>query len=86
MFPEEKVRNEVSIMQFLSEKTSDKIPIPVPSIFRWTKTKESPLKLGPFIIMNYIPHEGSMGDLLETPGRQPGQRPVLNPELNPMRL
>lgn len=86
MFPEEKVRNEVSIMQFLSEKTSDKIPIPVPSIFRWTKTKESPLELGPFIIMNYIPHEGSMGDLLETPGRQPGQRPVLNPELNPMRL
>ncbi|KAJ5803839.1 uncharacterized protein N7518_000142 [Penicillium psychrosexuale] len=86
MFPEEKVRNEVSIMQFLSEKTSDKIPIPVPSIFRWTKTKESPSELGPFIIMNYIPHEGSMGDLLETPGRQPGQRPVLNPELNPMRL
>ncbi|KAJ5969627.1 hypothetical protein N7501_005875 [Penicillium viridicatum] len=31
MFPEEKIRNEVSIMQFLLEKS----PISVSSIFRW---------------------------------------------------
>ncbi|KAJ5972672.1 uncharacterized protein N7479_002590 [Penicillium vulpinum] len=86
MFPEEKVRNEVSVMQSLLDKTSDKIPIPVPSIFRWTEAKESHSKLGPFIIMNYIPHEGSMGDLLEKPGRQVGERSVLNPELKPIRL
>lgn len=58
MFPEEKVRNEVSIMQFLLEQTSDKIPIPIPTIFRWAETKKSPSELAPFIIMNYIPHQG----------------------------
>lgn len=82
MFPQEKVRNEVSTMQFISEKT----PIPVPYIFRSVETKESPSDLGPFIIMGYVPHKGSMGDLLETPGRQAGQRPVLDPAIKPTRL
>ncbi|CAG7978863.1 unnamed protein product [Penicillium salamii] len=82
MFPEEKIRNEVSIMQFLLEKS----PIPVPSIFRWGETKESPSDLGPFIIMNYIHHKRSMGDLLEMPGRQGGQPPVLDPDLKLARL
>ncbi|KAJ5457541.1 hypothetical protein N7475_008929 [Penicillium sp. IBT 31633x] len=86
MFPEEKVRNEVSAMQFILDKTSDKIPILVPSVFRWTKTKESPSELGPFSIMNHISHKGSVGDLLETPERQRGQQPVLNPNLEPVRL
>ncbi|KAJ5198247.1 uncharacterized protein N7498_007364 [Penicillium cinerascens] len=86
MFPEEKVRNEVSVMQFLLEKTSDRIPITVPSILRWAETKESPSDLSPFIIMDYIHHKGDMGDLLEKPGRQGGQRPVLNPDLKPVRL
>lgn len=85
-FPEEKVRNEVSIMQFLLEKTSAEIPIPVPSVFRWGQTKESPSELGPFIIMNYIYHERSMGDLLEAPGRQAGQPPVLDPNIESVRL
>ncbi|CAG7948626.1 unnamed protein product [Penicillium salamii] len=76
------IRNEVSIMQFLLEKS----PIPVPSIFRWGETKESPSDLGPFIIMNYIHHKRSMGDLLEMPGRQGGQPPVLNPDLKLARL
>ncbi|KAJ5939518.1 hypothetical protein N7466_002652 [Penicillium verhagenii] len=81
MFPEEKVRNEVSIMRFLMEKSSDKIPIPVPSVFRCEETKRSPPGLGPFIIMDYIRHVGSLEDLLEMPGRQKGERPVLNPDL-----
>ncbi|KAB8263075.1 hypothetical protein BDV32DRAFT_146865 [Aspergillus pseudonomiae] len=81
MYPEEKTRNEVSIMRFLSEVTADRTPIPVPFVFHWTVTKESPSELGPFIIMKYIPHEGSMGSLLETPGRQAGERPILNPDL-----
>ncbi|KAE8408675.1 hypothetical protein BDV37DRAFT_268297 [Aspergillus pseudonomiae] len=59
MYPEEKTRNEVSIMRFLSEVTADRTPIPVPFVFHWTVTKESPSELGPFIIMKYIPHEGS---------------------------
>lgn len=70
MFPDEKVRNEASIMKFLLDKTSATAPIPVPSAFRWGQTKETLSELGPFIIMNYIDHEQSMGDLLETPGRQ----------------
>ncbi|PIG90394.1 hypothetical protein AARAC_009508 [Aspergillus arachidicola] len=36
--------------------------------------------------MNYIHHMGSMGDLLEMPGRQGGQPPVLNRDLKPARL
>ncbi|KAE8340847.1 hypothetical protein BDV24DRAFT_164064 [Aspergillus arachidicola] len=36
--------------------------------------------------MNYIHHMGSMGDLLEMPGRQGGQPPVLNWDLKPARL
>jgi hypothetical protein len=86
VFPDEKVRNEVSIMQFLSDKASDKTSIPVPSIFRWGEKKVCPSELGPFIIMNYIPHEGSMVDLLERRGRDREQCPVLNPDLNPDRL
>ncbi|KGO69243.1 Aminoglycoside phosphotransferase [Penicillium italicum] len=86
MFPEEKVQNEVSTMQYLLEQSSNKIPIPVPSVVRWVKTKESPSDLGPFIIMDYIHHVGSMGDLLEMPGRQAGQPPVLNLDLKPARL
>ncbi|KAB8205152.1 hypothetical protein BDV34DRAFT_196239 [Aspergillus parasiticus] len=86
MFPEEKVRTEVSIMQYVLEKTSNKIPTQVPSIVRWVETKESPSDLGPFIIMNYIHHMGNLGDLLEMPGRQGGQPPVLNPDLKSARL
>ncbi|KAH8429118.1 uncharacterized protein LDX57_006788 [Aspergillus melleus] len=86
MLPEEKVLNEVWVMQYVSEKTSDKIPIPMPSVVRWTETKESPSDLGPFIIMDYVNHTGSMGDLLESPVREIGEPPVLNPELKPARL
>lgn len=86
MFPEEKVRNEVSAMQFILEKTSDTLPTPVPSVIRSAETKESPSDLGPFIIINYIQHKGSMSDLLETPGRQVGEVPVLNRSLGLVRL
>ncbi|KAJ5930981.1 hypothetical protein N7466_006474 [Penicillium verhagenii] len=78
MFPEEKVRNEVSVMQFLLNK----IPIPVPRIFCWGKRQESPSYLGPFIIMDFIDHKQSMSDFLNTPRRQPDQLPVLNPDLD----
>lgn len=46
MFPEEKIRNEVSTMRFLLDKTkdSDKIPIPVPNVSHWGPKKESPSK------------------------------------------
>ncbi|EPS31220.1 hypothetical protein PDE_06175 [Penicillium oxalicum 114-2] len=86
MFPVDKVRNEVSTMRYVLEKTSDKIPILVPSVVRWISTKESPSELGPFIIMNYIHHTRTMTDLLERPGRPGGQQPVLNPDLDAGKL
>ncbi|KAJ5729249.1 uncharacterized protein N7483_003757 [Penicillium malachiteum] len=86
LFPEEKVRNEVSIMQFITEKTSDTMPIPVPRISRWGKRTESPAKLGPFIIMGYIEHERSMSDVLETPGPHQQNRLELNPNISVTKL
>ncbi|KAJ5697996.1 hypothetical protein N7462_000001 [Penicillium macrosclerotiorum] len=87
MFPEEKVRNEVSIIQFISEKTSNGIiPIPVPTISGWGQRSESPANLGPYIIMDYIDHKRSIGELLEKPGRQPDDRPELNPDMSIPRL
>ncbi|KAJ5717400.1 hypothetical protein N7488_003046 [Penicillium malachiteum] len=85
MFPEEKVRNEVSIMQFIKEKTSDTIPIPIPVISRWGERSESPSKLGPFIIMDYIDHKRNMSDALETPESQQ-ERPEFNPNISVTKL
>jgi hypothetical protein len=88
MFPEEKVHNEVRVMQFILEQTqgSHKIPIPVPSISRWGQKKESPAKVGPFIIMEYIEHKQSICRLLENPESDSTVRPALNLNLNMVRL
>lgn len=86
MFPEEKVRNEVSVMQFITERTLQTMPIPVPMVFRWGGRNESPSNLGPFIIMGYIDHERSISDLLEMPGRESKQRPELNPDTSATKL
>ncbi|KAJ5771292.1 kinase-like domain-containing protein [Penicillium nucicola] len=53
LFPEEKVVNEAAVMRFLTEKTS----IPIPSIQHSGTKKESPLKLSPFFMMDYIEHD-----------------------------
>ncbi|KAJ6036979.1 hypothetical protein N7540_001258 [Penicillium herquei] len=88
MFPQEKVRNEFSVMQFILEKTTgtDRIPIPLPCISRCQENRESLSELGPFIIMRYINHEKSMGTLLEKPERKPNEIPILNPDFEPMIL
>ncbi|KXG48641.1 Aminoglycoside phosphotransferase [Penicillium griseofulvum] len=88
MFPEEKVHNEVRVMQFILEQSqeSQKISIPVPSISHWEQKKESPANLGPFIIMEYIEHKQSICRLLEGPESDPTVRPVLNLNLNIVRL
>lgn len=86
MFPEEKVRNEVSIMCFLSDKSSERVRIPVPSIWRMEQTTQTPSALGPFIIMSYIDHKKSMADLLEAPGFKGCRFLALNPDLGRLRL
>ena len=49
-FRDEKVRNEVQFLKFLSEKTT----IPIPRVVSWGTNEDSPQHLGPFIIMDYV--------------------------------
>ncbi|KAL2417785.1 hypothetical protein ABEF95_000272 [Exophiala dermatitidis] len=49
-FREEKVRNEVRVMEYLRQNTT----IPIPRVHSWGLTNESPQQLGPFIIMDFI--------------------------------
>ncbi|KAK4252179.1 kinase-like domain-containing protein [Corynascus novoguineensis] len=59
-FPDEKVRNEVATLRYIKKMTS----IPVPHVYHWGTAAENPLGLGPFIIMDYIPHEKTLDALL----------------------
>ncbi|KAJ5561296.1 hypothetical protein N7461_000057 [Penicillium sp. DV-2018c] len=63
LFPEEKVKNEVAVMRYISDQTS----IPVPFVLHSGPREESPLNLGPFILMSHIEHETTMYDALNFP-------------------
>lgn len=76
MFPEEKVRNEVAAMRYIQDHTA----ITVPFILHWGAQEESPLKIGAFIIVEYLNHEMNMTAALNTPGLTPEMRPMLDPE------
>lgn len=78
MFPEEKVRNEVAVIRYIQENTS----IPVPFILHWGTKNESPLSLGPFILMEYIDHATDLSTALNTPTLGDDDRPILNPSIN----
>ncbi|EGX95148.1 Protein kinase-like domain [Cordyceps militaris CM01] len=82
MFPEEKIQNEVATMKLIQEKTT----IPVPFILHWGSREESPLQLGPFIIMEYVKHHTDMGQALNIPGRSLQDPPYLDPNINPAKL
>lgn len=59
---DEKVAIEVEVMKLIKEKTT----IPVPEIKHWGSAAETPLGLGPFIIMDFI--EGvSLDSILSDP-------------------
>ncbi|KAL2024490.1 hypothetical protein VTK56DRAFT_8301 [Thermocarpiscus australiensis] len=71
---DEKVANEVRVIEFLRENTT----IPLPCIRCWGSTDESPAQLGSFIIMDFIegvrlssylkqPMEDDQGDLILNP-------------------
>lgn len=74
-FPEEKVRNEVSVLRLLNDKTA----IPVPFVYHSGPREEAPSEAGPYIIMDWIKHETNYGEVLEDPGLEPGTRQRLNP-------
>lgn len=63
VFPEEKVKREVSAMRFIEQHTG----IHVPHVVHYGMTKESPMGLGPFIIMEYIENDSDLADALNTP-------------------
>jgi hypothetical protein len=73
-YRDEKVVNEVQIMEYLRQNTD----IPIPRVHSWGLTAESPQQLGPFIIMDYV-----NGTLLSTILKQPDQEDmVLNPNID----
>ncbi|CAI7583848.1 unnamed protein product [Penicillium discolor] len=82
IFPDEKLQHEVSVMRFLERNTE----IRIPHIFHHGSRAESPLGLGPFIIMEYIDHNADLVDALNTPGIPDEERPVLDPNIDEDRL
>ena len=82
LFPEEKVKNEVAVMRYVSDQTS----IPVPFILHSGTREESPLNLSPFIMMSHIEHTTTMYDALNTPGCPNEERGVLDPNINEDQL
>lgn len=73
-YRDEKVANEVQIMEYLGEKTS----IPIPRVHSWGLLAESPHQLGPFIIMDYVE-----GVLLSSILKQLDQEDmILNPDVD----
>ncbi|PLB34269.1 phosphotransferase family protein [Aspergillus candidus] len=77
-YRDEKVMNEVEIMDNLRQHTN----IPIPRVHSWGRTAESPQHLGPFIIMDYVD-----GTLLSTILKQPDQEDmILNPNIDSTTL
>lgn len=74
-FRDEKVINEVHVLQFLKENTT----IPVPRLISWGLTEESPRRLGPFIISEFV--EGvDLSEILKDPASP--YKLYLNPKID----
>ncbi|KAJ4312203.1 hypothetical protein N0V94_007572 [Neodidymelliopsis sp. IMI 364377] len=74
-FRDEKIRNEVQVIQFLRESTS----IPVTRLSSWSLTEDSPQYLGPFVISEFV--EGvHLSDVLKDPADP--KRLHLNPDID----
>lgn len=82
IFPEEKVRKEVSIMKYISENTT----IPVPFVLHHGMADECPGRLGPFIIMEWIDNAETLSSALNLPGLLAQDRHLLNPAIAEDRL
>lgn len=78
---DEKVANEVQFMKYLRQNTT----IPLPQVIDWGLTEESPQRLGPFIIMEYV--DGTrLSTFLQQPTENEGEDVVLNPEIDDTTL
>ncbi|KAL9107693.1 MAG: hypothetical protein Q9227_007408 [Pyrenula ochraceoflavens] len=74
---EEKVKNEVQIMEYLSQHTA----IPLPCVRTWGMTEESPKQLGPFIIIDFI--DGiRLSTVLKQPTKDDQEDVILDPGID----
>jgi hypothetical protein len=74
-FRDEKIWNEVQVIQFLQENTT----IPIPRLIGWGLTKDSPQNFGPFMISEFV--EGvDLSDILRDPNDL--KRLHLNPQID----
>lgn len=73
---DEKVANEVRVMEYISQNTT----IPVPRVHSWGLTADSPNQFGPFIIMDYV--EGTLlSTILKQPTKSDRGDMILNPNI-----
>ena len=78
---DEKVKNEVQVLEFLREKTT----IPVPRVVSWGMTKDSPAHLGPFIIIEFV--DGiSLATILQQPTENARDKVVLKTDVDDTKL
>ncbi|KAI1370797.1 hypothetical protein F4677DRAFT_344373 [Hypoxylon crocopeplum] len=78
---DKKVRDEVMVMNYLSEHTT----IPVPRVRYWGLTEESPQQLGPFMIEDFMEGE-NLGDLLKKPTENEEDPATLDPDIDEGKL
>ncbi|KAL2759267.1 hypothetical protein ACRALDRAFT_1060627 [Sodiomyces alcalophilus JCM 7366] len=78
---DEKVTNEVQVMEYLRQNTT----IPIPYIHSWGLTVDSPHQFGPFIIMDYV--EGVLlSKVLKRPTENDQEEMVLDPNIDNAKL
>ena len=78
---EEKVVNEVRVIEYLREHTT----IPLPCIRFWGLEDESPARLGPFMIMDFI--QGvRLSTFLKQPTEDDQADLILNPDISEATL
>jgi serine/threonine protein kinase len=80
-FQDERVRNEVQFLRFLSEKTT----IPIPRVVSWGMIEDSPQHPGPFIIMEYV--DGiSLATILKQPTETEQDEVILATDVDDAKL
>lgn len=78
---EEKVKNEVTVMNYVREHTN----IPVPRVRCWGLTEESLQQLGPFIIMDFVEGQ-NLGCFLAPPTKDKTKLVYLDPNVDEVKL
>ncbi|KPM43197.1 hypothetical protein AK830_g3374 [Neonectria ditissima] len=78
---DEKVVNEVRVMEYLRQRTT----IPIPRIHSWGMTAESPQQLGPFIIMDFVDGVLLSSILKQSTGNDQDDQ-ILDPNIDNARL